>query len=159
MSDSTSSSGARKRGRVGEYLIVLVVLGLVVAAAVYQEPLTAFFKMRMWDGGAPGRTVGSFLQAGRSGDQAAADRLVGPGGLRPLMEEGKWVGYFVAGQGGPRKIPFSNLLPEGDQISTRTVFLTVGNPSAEVYVRNKRGNEVRYLLEIQKNDWKITNIL
>jgi hypothetical protein len=158
MSDSASSAGARKRSRVGEYFIVAVVLGLVVAAAVYQEPLTAFFKMRMWDTGGPGRTVESFLKAGKSGDKAAADRLVGPGSLQPLMEEGKWVGYFVMGQGGPRKIPFSGLQPEGNPPSVRTEFLTVGNPSAQVYVRNASGRDVRYQLEMQKDGWKIIAI-
>jgi hypothetical protein len=149
----------KKGSKVVEYLAVVVIVGIVVAAAAFQEQIMATVKLRLWDRDAAGRTVVKFLNAGKNHDRSGADAQLGTDVYKPLEEKGKWVGYFVVSQGGTMHIPFSDLLPAGEPKPKQTEFITVGKGAAEVFLPNAKGRDVKYRLEMQQNEWKITEIL
>jgi hypothetical protein len=155
---SGPGSAPKKRSSIGPYIAVVVVIGIVIAAAYFQEPLTAFYTLKLWDRDAAPKVVVGFLEAGSKGDKAAADAFMGTDVYKPLEQNGKWVGYFVVSQAGRMEIPFSDLVPAGGPKPERTEFVTVGKPAAEVFVPDANGRSVKYRLEMQQNGWKITEI-
>jgi hypothetical protein len=162
MVDQDTPAHAPKRNaqsRVATYAVIAALVTGLIAAAYYQEQISAFFKLRLWDRDAAAKVVTAFLDAGRSGDKAAADSLMGTKSYQPLTENGKWVGYYIVSQGGRMDIPFSDLLPAGDPTPNRTEFVTVGAGAAEVFVPNSSDQAIKYRLEMQQDGWKITEIL
>lgn len=155
---TASAMPTKKRSRVLEYVLVLAVVGLVIAAAFFQEPITAFFGLHLWDKNAPGRTVITFLHAGKNGDQAAADAQLGTKSYKPLTENGRWAGYFIVTQAGRMDIPWSELEPSGEPQVTATEFVTLGHGAALVTVPGAGGKPEKYRLEMIENAWKITEI-
>jgi len=143
--------------RVLAYIPVLIVVAGVVAAAFYQEQLTAFFTLRLWDRAAPTRTVSEFLSAVKSGDRAKADALVGDDSLKPLEEGGKWVGYFTVSMAGTLDFKSNQIV--GEPIApSEPEFSTMGTGSALVTAKDVDGKDVPYRLEVRGGSWKITEI-
>lgn len=157
-SGSNPAAAKKRRSRVFEYLIVLVVIGVVVTAAFFQEQIGLFFGMRLWDRGAPGRVVTDFLNAGKKGDQKAASDLLG-GQYKPLTKEGKWLGFLVVSQGGTMEFPMDELAPAGGPKITNTEYLLVGKGAATVTALDSKNEPVKYRVEMQDSGWKITEIL
>ena len=149
----------RRRSRAFEYLLVLALMVIVVVAAYFQEPLTAFFKLRLWDRDAPARVVTEFLKAGKSGDQKATEAYLGSKEFKPLTKDGKWQGYFIVSQAGQMNFEFSDLAPAGEAKAAGVEFLTIGNGAAEVTVPDSKGKPTKYRLEMVDGSWKITEIL
>jgi len=158
MAETTGKPEARARGRFVPYLIILVLLLAVVGAAYYQEELGYFFKLRTWDQQAPGRTVLRFLDAGQRGDQKTADSLVGTQELKPLVKEGKWVGYTMTTNAGILDFRFDELAPASAPNEVPTEFVYAGNGAAMVKVPDHAGKPVDYRLELRGSDWKIMEI-
>jgi hypothetical protein len=157
MSDTTVA-GKKKRSRLLEYGIVLVVIGIVVAAAAFSEPLLAFMRLRLWDRGAPGRAVEQFLIAGRKGDQQAADAMLGSKDFQPLTKDGKWIGYFIVTPAGKMEFDFNELAP-AEPKAGEVEFNTIGPGAATVAVPDSAGKPVKYRLIMQDGAWKINEIL
>jgi hypothetical protein len=163
MSDSTPISEPmpaatpKKRRSIVEYLVVLGILGIIIIAALYQEQISSFFSLKLWDKGAPGRTVTAFLSAGKKGDQELATSYLGTSELKPLMKDGKWQGYFLVSQAGTLEFIMQDLAPSGEPTATNTEFMTLGKGAATVMVPDSKGKPVEYRLEM-KDGWKITEI-
>ncbi len=148
-----------KRGgnRIVSYIPVLVIVAGVVAAAFYQEQLTAFFTLKLWDRAAPTRVVSEFLSAVKAGDRAKADSLVGDDSLKPLEEGGKWIGYFTVSMAGTLDYKASQIV--GEPIApSEPEFSTTGTGSALVTAKDVDGKDVPYRLEVRGGSWKITEI-
>lgn len=158
MADATGKTGTGGRGRVVPYAIILVLVLAVAGAAFYQEEISYFFKLRAWDGTAPGRAVVRFLDAGRQGDQKTADNLLGTQELKPLVVNGKWVGYFMTTNAGTMDLRFDELSPETQPKEVPTEFVYAGNGAAMVKVPDKSGKPIDYRLELRGSDWKIMEI-
>lgn len=152
-------AGKKKRGRIGEILGVLVIIGLVVGIAFYQETISSFFVLRLWDKSAPGNTVASFLAAGKKGDQKAADSYLGSSDFHALNKNGKWQGYFIVTPAGKIEFTFDDLAPNAAPADVPTNFLTIGKGAAEVMMPSAGGKPVKYRLEMKDGAWKITEIL
>jgi hypothetical protein len=148
----------KKRSRLVEYLIVTALMGVVIAAAYFQEPLSAFVRLRLWDKDAPGRTVVSFLQAGKRGDKAGADRYMGATSYKPVMRDGKWIGYSMTAMPGTMEYIFDELSPANPKVVS-TEFITQGNGAAKVMVPNAKGEAIGYRLEMRDSGWKVVDIL
>lgn len=165
MSGATDSEAAPvsvkgRRSRGVEYAIILVLIALVALAAWFQEPIGAFFSLRMWDREAPSRAVFSFLDAGKAGDKAKADAVLAATAYQPLNVAGKWEGYSVTLPGGANmRFRFEDLDPPGGERKARTEYITIGRGAALVYLPNRDGDEVKYRLEIHEDGWKIAEIL
>jgi hypothetical protein len=157
MSESEQPRPRGSGSRVVFYVIVLVLVGMVVAGAMYAEPITYFVRLRTWDSAAPGRTVVQFLQAGKEGRREDAEALVGTQMFQPLEEGGRWVGFFMVTQAGRLEYVLADLLPAGEPKPT-TEFIYRGNGAAEVDLPDKNGKVVRYRLEMAPSGWKITEI-
>src|ERR1051325_4665164 len=80
----------RSKSRIRDYIILFGTIGLIISAAFYQEEISTFFKLRMWDRGAPGRVVTEFLKAAQKRDQTAAHAYLQSSNMNPLMKDGKW---------------------------------------------------------------------
>ncbi|HZO88206.1 MAG TPA: hypothetical protein VFB38_07675 [Chthonomonadaceae bacterium] len=159
MADSVPTVQKKRRSRIIEYLVVLILIGIVVVAALYQEQLSAFFGLHMWDRGAPARTVAEFLQAGKNGDQKQADScLIRETSYKPLMQNGKWAGYYIITQAGRMDLPMADLVPPGEPKPINTEFITMGKGAAEVTMPDSRNKPLVYRLEMSDNGWKITEI-
>jgi hypothetical protein len=139
-------------------IAILVAVGIVAAAAFYQEPVTYFFRLHAWDRGAPSRTVAAFLTAARQGDQEQAQRYWAGGSMQPLVENGKWVGYGGRFGATNSTVRLDELLPEGEVEPTRTEFVTLGRGAAEVTMPARAGRSAQYRLERIEGDWKLTTI-
>lgn len=158
LSESKPLTAPKKRGRAIEYLIILGMLGVIVLAAFYQEQLSSFFSLKLWDKGAPSRTVSAFHAAGKKGDQNLATSYLGASEFKPLMKDGKWQGYFIVSQAGTLEFVMDELAPASETADINTEFFTIGNGYAEVTCPDKAGKPVKYRLEM-KDGWKITEIL
>ena len=161
MSDlpTTAVPAKKKRTRVGEIIGVLGVIGLIVFAAMFQESIAAFFSLKLWDKGAPSRSVEQFLTAGKKGDKQAAQALVGAKELQELNTDGKWRGYFLISQAGKMEFDFADLAPQGEVKASAPEFMTIGRGAAEVTAPDSTGKAVKYRLEMIDGIWKITEIL
>ena len=157
VSNSQPAAVPKARRRVVEYLIILIVMGIVILAAFYQEQVSTFFALKLWDKGAPGRTVTEFLSAGKKGDQTLATSYLGSNEFKPLMKDGKWQGYFIVSQAGTMEFHMNELAPAAASTVSNTDFFPVGQ-YAEVKVPDSSGKDVKYRLEM-KDGWKITEIL
>lgn len=158
LTDVKPVSGSKNRKRVIEYLIILVVIGVVVIAAFFQEQISSYLSLKMWDKGAPGRVVTDFLAAGKKGDQTLATSYLGASEFKPMMKDGKWKGYFIVSQAGTLEFDMQQLAPAGDSATPSTEFFTIGRGYAEVSVPDSSGKPTKYRLEM-KDGWKITEIL
>ncbi len=148
----------RKRSKVSEYIIVLIVVGIVVAIAFYQEPASAFFRLHLWDRDAPGRSVVNFLKAAKKGDQAEASAYVKSTNMNPLNKDGKWIGYFVVVMSAKMEIILDEIVPKDEPKPGEAEFNTFGKGAATVRVPNAKGQPVQYRLEMIGDGWKITDI-
>ena len=148
----------RGRSRVFDYLIVLAIIGAVIAGEFYQEEVSSFFKLRMWDRAAPGRVAAQFLEAAQKGDQKGADACIKSSSLTPLIKDGKWVGYFVVVMAARMDIMLDDLVPQGSPAPANVEFKTTGNGAALVTIPNSKGKAVTYRLEMKADGWKITDI-
>lgn len=158
VSTTTPVVTQKKRSRIGELIGVFVIIGIVVGAAFFQESISAFFSLKMWDKGAPSRTVEQFLAAGKKGDKAAAQALVGTKDLQELNTDGKWRGYFMVTQAGTLEFDFADLAPQGEAKASEPEFMTIGAGSAMVSAADSKGKEIRYQLKMVDGSWKITEI-
>lgn len=148
----------KTNSRIVIYLGVLFIIGIVVVLAMYQEQVSSFFKLRLWDKRAPGNAVTSFLTAGKKGDQKTADSYLGSPDIKPMSKNGKWIGYFLATQAGKMEFTFDELASDNPQVSN-TDFILLGKGAAEVSVPDAKSKPVKYRLEMGDNGWKITEIL
>lgn len=144
------------RSRVKFYIPVIVILGGIVAAAYYQEPLSAYISMRQWDRAAPSRTVEEFLKALQAGDKTKADSLLGDKMFQTLEQDGKWVGYFLVSNAGTLDFKSDTLIGESIKVS-EPEFDPIGG-AAMVTAPDATGKEVPYRLQIKDGGWKITEI-
>ena len=164
MSDPASVSNNRpvastkKRSRIAEYLMVLVIVGIIVIAAFFQEQISSFFSLKLWDKAAPSRAVIGFLSAGKKGEQEKASSFLAAPEFKPLMKDGKWQGYFLVSQAGTMLFKIDELAPAGEPTVTGTEFFTIGSGYAEVMAPDSTGKPVKYRLEM-KDGWKIREIL
>ena len=162
MSDSAPTvappTEKKKSSRIKEFLIVMVVIGVVVGAAFYQEPISAFFRLHLWDRNAPAHVVEEFLQAGKRGDKKTADRYLGATSYQSVTRNGKWLGYSMTAMPGTMEFLFEDLAPKNPK-ATSTEFVTVGNGAAKVMVPNAKGEAIGYRLEMRADGWKVVDIL
>lgn len=161
MSDGVQPPAAPQRPRRTrgiEYLILFTVIGGVIAAAFYQEQISSFFKLRMWDRDAPGREVVAFLKAAQRGDQKGAEARVRSSNMQPLTKNGKWAGYFVVVMSARMDILMEDFVPKDEPKPSGTEFKTLGSGAAIVTVPNASGQPVQYRLEMKDDGWKITDI-
>jgi hypothetical protein len=156
--DTPLPTPAKKRSRVKEYLVILVMLGIIVFAALYQEQLTSFVALRQWDRGAPARQVTAFLNALQKGDQAAAAQLLGEPAYKPIMNNGKFDGFFILTQAGRMNYTIDDTAPKGELKDLKTEFNPMGKGSALVTAPDGRGQMVDYRLELFDGMWKITEM-
>src|SRR5688500_9121124 len=130
------SSGS---GRIGLVLITIVLIAAVVSVAWYQEQIGYFLRLRTWDKAAPARTVLTFLEAGKSGDQAKADRQLGTKDLQPLVKNTKWEGYVVKTLAGDLEFRMKDLVPAQFPTNPKSEFELIGDGTAEVFVPDRTG--------------------
>ena len=146
------------KSRVVSYIPVVVLLGAVVGAAYYQEPLTAFFSLRLWDKAAPSRTVTDFLTALKARDQAKVESFLGDPAYKPLQEDGQYVGLTLASMAGTLDFRATELVGEPISVGTPEIS-TIGKGSAKVFAKDAAGKEVGYRLEMVDGTWKVMEIL
>ncbi len=161
MSDlpTTAVPAKKKRTRSAEVIGVIVVIGLVVLAALFQESIAAFFSLKLWDKAAASRSVEQFLSAGKKGDKQATQALLGSKDFQELNTDGKWRGYFIVSQAGKMEFDFAELAPQGEPKASAPEFITIGKGAAEVTAPDSTGKAVKYRLEMVDGSWKITEIL
>jgi hypothetical protein len=147
-----------RRSSAGKYVALALIIGAVVLVAWYQEQIGFFFKLKGWDREGPSRAVTQFLSAGKQGDRASADRILGSSEFKPLTKDGKWVGYLLQSNAGTLHFLFNELAPDSPK-ATGTEFIYLGRGAANVSVPDAKGKPVRYRLEVIDNQWKITEIL
>jgi hypothetical protein len=160
MSNSPSPSLAKKKkSRVGEIVALLVILGGIAGAAFYQEQITAFYSLRLWDKSGPSRVVEEFLNNLKKGDKAAADALmdISQNRYQPLEEGGKWNGYFIVTQAGKMVYKLNESVPAEIKASG-TEFTTIGTGSADVTIKDGKGKDVVFRLALSGGSWKITEM-
>ena len=148
VSTTTPAVTQKKRSRVGELLGVLVIFGVIVGAAFFQESIASFFSLKLWDKGAPSRSVEQFLAAGKKGDKVAAQSFIGAKELQELNKDGKWRGYFMVSQAGTLEFDMAELAPQGEPKASEPEFITVGKGAAEVTAPSNNGKPVKYRLEM-----------
>ena len=149
----------KKRSRLLDYFIVVVILGGVVLAAYYGEPISSFFRLRLWDRGAAGRTLVTFLDAMKQGDEKKATSLLAATAFTPVHRGGRFVGYRMSSMAGQMDYLAEDLAGATQPTVSRTEFMTIGRGAALVYVPNPKGELVKYRLEMTDNGWKVTEIL
>jgi hypothetical protein len=148
----------KKSRRVVEFLVLIAVVAVLIVAAYYQEAIFCFFRLRMWDTGAPGRTLAAFGGALNASDRQAADRCVGSGDIQPLTRGGKWSGYHISGLGFKNDMDLADLAP-GDQVKPGPPeFSTVDGGSVQVRMPNRHGQPVLYRLKMVGGTWKVVDI-
>ena len=146
------------KSRIIAYIPIVVLLGGVVGAAYYQEQLTAFVNLRMWDKGAPSRTVADLLTAMKAGDQAKVAGLLGDPAYKPLEEGGKYVGLTLTSMAGTLDFRATELV--GEPVAPGDAeFSTIGKGSAKVMAKDASGKEIAYRLEVVDGTWKVMEIL
>ncbi len=150
----------KKSGRrVVEIGIIAVILGLVVAVAAYEEPIGAFIRLRLWDKGAPSRTVEEFMGAVQKGDQQKAQSFVGASDIKPMVVGGKWQGYYSVSIAGRMDYLAQDLAPkQGVPKVSDPEFRSIGD-AAEVTTTLDDGKALKYRLKMTEGSWKIMEIL
>jgi hypothetical protein len=158
MSEIVPKPQARASSRIVPYVVVVVLIGLVIAAAAYQEEISFFFRLHGWDKAAPGRSVAGFLDAGRKGDEQTADSYLGVDVFKPLKQNGKWVGYTMTTNAGTMQYVMADLAPAGEPRPTKTEFVYIGDGAAMVTMPDHAGKGIDYRLQMKDGGWKITEI-
>ncbi len=162
MSNTTpnpSQAPPKKRRSYKEYIIVLIIIGGIFGAAMYQEQITNYVTMQRLDAEGPPRQIKTFLTALQKGDQATADALFEPQtSYKPLMEGGKWNGYFIISQAGKMVFTLPESAPKGEVGNLKTEFNLNGKVSALVTAPDGRGKMVDFRLESFDGIWKITEM-
>jgi hypothetical protein len=148
----------KRRGRIGDILLVLVIIGVAVAAAMFQEPIGFFFKLRMWDSGAPARAVKALVAALQARDRDKAAAFTGGTEIEPLKRGGKWVGYHITGLGFKNDMEFADLAPAGAPEPTKTEFSFQEGGNAQLRIKNAHGQAVLYTLKLFGDGWKVITI-
>jgi len=103
-------SGMAKSG--GAIVVAVVLLGLVVAAAFYQQELTNYWKLQGWNSGAVKQVMERFVREAHEGQASAGDLLDRAWG-EPVLEGGKFVGVRTSGALGPHVIRVTSFIPDG----------------------------------------------
>ena len=155
---TTAPQTQKKSRRVLDFVLLLVLVGGLAAAAYYQESILGFFKMRMWDSGAPGRTLAAFGSALKAGDRATVDRYIGSGEIQPLMRAGKWSGYHITGLGFKNDMDLGDLAPGADVKPGAPEFSSLDGGSAQLRMPNAKGQPVLYRLKMIDGAWKVVDI-
>lgn len=149
----------KKRRSYTEYIVVLIVIAIIVIAAMYQEQIMNYVRLKQLGADKPAQQVKAFLTALQKGDQPAADALFEPKtNYKPLMEGGKWNGYFIISQAGKMVFTLSETAPKGEIGEPKTEFNMGDKISALVSTPDGRGKEVSYRLEPIDGVWKITEM-
>lgn len=137
---------------------IIVPVAAIAVVAWYWEPISFYFKLHQWDPDAPSRTVSAFLEAGKKGDKAGADRLLGNPELQPLEQNGKWAGYKVVSIAGTLLYRMADLTPASGTKAKETEFTYVDPGAAMVTMPDAKAKDVKYRLKMLGNEWKITEI-
>ncbi len=156
--ESGLSRPRKQRKRLIEYSVVLCLILILMGAAYFQEDISSYTRLRMWDSAAPGRVVLQFLEAGKKGEKATTDKLLAAGGYQTVTRNGKWAGYSVTAMPGTMEFLFADLAPSSGKVLA-TEFTRLGKGSATVTVPDAKGKPTKYRLEMTDNGWKITDIL
>jgi hypothetical protein len=157
-SPATMPVAKKKRSRAGELIGVVVVIGLVVLAAFYQETISSFFRLKMWDKAAPARAAEQFLIAGKKGDKNAANALLGITNFQDLIIDGKWRGYYFVSMPGRMDYDFQHLAPQGEPKATDVEYFTLESGWVELKIPDSTGKPVKYRMEIKDGSWKVMDI-
>jgi hypothetical protein len=107
-----STEKVRKRGYGGVIVLAVVLLGLVLLAANYQQELLNYWKLQGWNTGAVKQTVERFVREAYEGRPSAGD-LLDTAWAEPVVEGGKLVGVRHSGARGPEVSRLKPVLPEG----------------------------------------------
>ncbi len=158
MSTPVSEQPKKKKSRAKDYIIIVVILGVLMGAALFQEQIMAFFTLKQWDRGAPARQVTAFLTALQKGDRAAADALVDTSIYKPLETNGKWDGYYILSQAGRMDFPLADTAPKGTIPSLEVEFNAMGEGSATVSAPDGNGKMVNFMLKLVNGTWKIAEM-
>jgi hypothetical protein len=156
-----AAPAARKRSssRKTEIIAVLILIIIVVCAAMFEEPIGAFFRLRLYDQGAPARTVEAFMTAVQKRDQKSAEAAVDAPELKPLTDNGKWDGFFMVTQAGRMDYLPEDLAPtQGEPKASDPKFIPEGD-AAEVNTTVGTGKALKYRLKMRGGSWKIVEIL
>jgi hypothetical protein len=159
VAETSSAPPNRGGSRAASIIIVLIVVIGVVAAAYYQEQIVYTFRLQTWNKSAPGDTVVRFLKAGLNGDKEAAGACIGTREYQPREEDGKFVGYSVSTPAGTLHLDFADLSPGADPQPSPAEFIFRGDGAATGKVKDSKGRDVTYRLEMRDGSWKITEIL
>ena len=157
--DAQQAKKKKLRSRILGYVIVLCFTGIIIAAAAYQEEISAFLRLKMWDKGGPSRAVVSFLGALKKGDQNEAKAFLGASNYQPVIEGGKFKGYLMQSMAGNMKFLAEDLVGDASDKAISTEYMTIGNGAAKVVVSDAKGKPVKYTVEMINGTWKITEIL
>lgn len=96
--------------RVAAGVILIAAVGVVVAAAYYQQELSNYWRLQGWDPGAVKQTMDRFVREGHDGQPSAGD-LLDPKWGEPVVESGKFVGVRHSGALGPHVTRVTTMLP------------------------------------------------
>lgn len=115
MGVTTEKVGKPNRG--GVIVVGVVLLGLVSAAAFYQQELLTYVRLQGWDTGAVKQSMERFVREAYDG-QPSAGELLDPAWVKPSIEDGKLVGVIqsagsTTGALGPYTTPVTTFAPEG----------------------------------------------
>jgi hypothetical protein len=149
---------SKQPSRIGAYVVVVIAIAFVVAAAAFQEPIGHFIHLRAWDQGAPGRTVQQFVASAKRRDREAADRYLRISRATPIMKGGQWAGIRVPMGMLVSETWLDDILPPGEPEITRTEFIYLVDGAADVWTRGRSG-VVKYRLRPFAGEWKITEIV
>ena len=110
MAVKREQAGKQVRGDL--IAIIVVALVLICLAAMYQQNLYNFWRLQGWNQGAVKQTMEQFVKAAYDGDVSGGE-LLDPGWGKPVMENGKFVGFSQPGARGPVTTKFRSLFPDG----------------------------------------------
>src|SRR4051794_33795576 len=77
-----------KRSHAGIIVLAIVLLGLVVAAAYYQQEISNYMRLQGWDTAAVRQTMERFVREAHEG-QSSAGELLDTTWVQPVVEGGK----------------------------------------------------------------------
>src|SRR5438477_118582 len=158
MSSEVAAPPKKRSSRALGYLVILLLVAGVTVVAYYQDEVGYYFKLHEWDRAAPARTVAEFLAAGKRGDQQRADIYLGTREMKPLVKNGKWLGYSLTSNPGTVYMYMSELAPADGTPATNTEFIHALDGAAHVTMPDSKGKPVVYRLVMQGSVWKISEI-
>ena len=154
--------GAKMRkGAVSKQAVILVAVMAVGigAAAWYSDMIGLFFKLQAWDQKGPSRVVDQFLTAIEQRKQEDADKLLTKDTPKPLVRDGKWLGYFLTlPTGAKSEYRFTDFGSRSDLASAKTEFVFIEQGAAIVTLPNVKGQPAEYRLNRVGTDWRINQI-